>query len=71
MTTLMWEAVAAPGRADDLVAWALALGAGEVYRSEDGRVVIVAEGAGGLPEPPKGTCSRAPHAWTFERVVRS
>jgi hypothetical protein len=65
----MWEAVAAPGRTDELVAWALAYG--EVYRSADGRVVVVAEGVAALPEPPEGTCAREPHAWAFERVARS
>jgi hypothetical protein len=67
----MWEAVAAEGRADDLVAWAVGLGAGEVYRSADGRVVVVADGVAALPDPPEGTCAREPHAWTFERVARS
>lgn len=65
----MWEAVAAPGRAGDLTAWALALGVGEVYRSADGRVVVVADGVDALPDPPEGTCARDPHAWPFERIA--
>jgi hypothetical protein len=67
----MWEAVAAPGRADDLVDWALGVGEGEVYRSADGRVVVVADGVAEIPAPPEGMCAREPHAWTFERVSRS
>ena len=67
--TLMWEAVAAPGRTDELVAWALAFG--DVYRSADDRVVVIADGAGALPDPPAGTCAREPHQWTFERVTGS
>ncbi|HEV2889749.1 MAG TPA: hypothetical protein VGX28_05180 [Frankiaceae bacterium] len=65
----MWEAVAAPGREDDLAGWALALGVGDVYRSADGRVVVVAEGVDALPDPPEGSCAREPHAWPFERVA--
>lgn len=65
--TLMWEAVAAPGRADELVKWALALGAGAVYRSADDRIVVIADDMDALPTPPAGTCAREPHAWQFVR----
>ena len=52
--TRMWEAVAAPGRRDDLAAWAAAQWADSaVYVSADDRVVVVAEDAVSPdPEPP-------------------
>ena len=84
MTTLMWEAVAEPGRADEVAAWALALTADglvgrEVYVSADDRVVLVAhwrdaaaaDAAAADPAgltPPEGTLRRPPHAWRFTRV---
>ena len=64
----MWEAVAAPDRCDELVAWAVGLAVGDVYRSADDRVVVIADNVTALGEPPSGTCAREPHAWTFERV---
>ena len=67
--TLMWEAVAAPGRRDDLAAWALgAWPEAEVYVSADDRVVAI---GGGRADPPGELVARAPHAWEFERVARS
>jgi hypothetical protein len=72
VTTLMWEAVAAPGRRDDLAAWALgAFAEAEVYVSVDDRVVAIAPVADPLPEPPGDLVARAPHAWSFERFRAS
>ena len=78
MTTVMWEAVAAPGRAGEVVAWATAwrapgVIAQEVYASGE-RIVIVAHFAdpagaeGATFAPPPGALARDGHAWTFERV---
>jgi hypothetical protein len=66
----MWEAVAAPGRAAELAAWAAAaFPGGAVYTSADDRVVVVADGVGAPdPEPPADLVARAPHGWDFERV---
>ncbi len=65
----MWEAVAAPGRRDDLARWALATWPeAEVYVSADDRVVAI---GGGTGDPPADLVERAPHAWEFERVARS
>jgi hypothetical protein len=72
VTTVMWEARAAPGRADELIAWAVAnapAGA-EVYRSADGRVVVIDGTGAGLPDPPAGLLARPAHAWRFEPVRR-
>jgi hypothetical protein len=73
VTTLMWEAVAAPGRRDDLARWAVAAFPGaEVYVSADDRVVTIAEDpATPLPEAPGDLVARAPHAWPFERFPAS
>ena len=70
--TRMWEAVAAPGRIADLVAWALhhAPPDASVYRSADDRVVIIDPTAYELPSPPTDVVARAPHAWEFEEVER-
>ena len=68
----MWEAKAAPERAEELLAWALehAPPAAQVYRSADARVVVIDETGTGLPEAPAGLLARPPHAWPFERVAR-
>ena len=74
----MWEAVAAPGRMDDVLAWATewradGLNSKEVYVSGE-RIVLVAHFAdpamaeGATLTPPPGTLARDGHAWTFERV---
>jgi hypothetical protein len=70
--TLMWEAEAADGRADDLVAWALAHAdaAADVYRGADGRVVVIDRSGQAMPEPPPELLARPPHAWPFEPVSR-
>jgi len=68
----MWEAKAAPDRADELLAWALehAPREAQVYRSTDARVVVIDETGTGLPDAPPGLLARPPHAWPFERVPR-
>jgi hypothetical protein len=80
----MWEVRAAPGRADELVAWvrrtalpelraAGGLDRVEVFRGDEDRVVVVsvwADEAAALPDPPPRLVARAPHAWEFERVLR-
>jgi len=70
--TLMWEAKAAAGRTDDLVAWAAATAApdADVYRSTDGRVVVIDGTGQGLPDAPPELVARAPHVWSFEPVPR-
>jgi hypothetical protein len=68
----MWEARAADGRADDLLAWVLshAAPAADVYRSADARVVVIDGSDAGLPEPPAELVARVPHAWRFTPVPR-
>ena len=72
MTTRMWEAVAATGKIDQLVAWALqhAPTEAQVYRSADDRVVIIDATGGGPPDAPTELLSRPPHSWDFEPVLR-
>jgi hypothetical protein len=72
MRTVMWEAKAAPGRVDDLLAHVLehADPAAEIYRSADDRVVVVDPTGAGLPAAPAELLARPPHAWRFERVSR-
>jgi hypothetical protein len=78
VTTLMWEAVSAPGRRDELTAWASGwradgLESKEVYAAGE-RIVLVAHFSDAAsaeranPVPPDGTLARDGHAWTFERV---
>lgn len=69
--TRMWEARAATGRADELVAWARGVVAGrraEVYRSAERIVVVLHDPVEDLPDPPAGLLARSPHTWDFERV---
>ena len=82
--TIMWEAVAAPGRVTELTEWVLCcalpeLAAAdpethvEVYRSDDGRVVVIATGSvriAHIASAPVELCRRVPHQWVFE-LVRS
>jgi hypothetical protein len=72
MTTLMWEAVAAPGRTDDLVAHVLATAdpEAEVYRSQDDRVVVIDPTGRGIDTVPGELVARPPHVWPFERIGR-
>ena len=68
----MWEVVAAPGRLDDLVAWTLAHAPPEaaIYRSADGRVVVIVPAGAAPPAPPGELVARDPHGWDFEPVPR-
>jgi hypothetical protein len=70
--TLMWEAKAAPGRAEELLAWTLrhADPDAQVYRSADDRVVVIDPGDTALPDPPADLIARPPHAWRFTPVPR-
>jgi hypothetical protein len=72
MTTLMWEAKAADGRADELVGWAAqhAAPAARLYRSADGRVVVIDPTGTGLPATPAELVTRPPHVWPFQPVER-
>lgn len=72
MTTVMWEVKAADGRIDELITWALAHSdpAANLYRSADGRVVVVDATGAGLPAPPDELVARPPHAWPFQPVPR-
>ena len=68
----MWEAKAADGRADELLAWTLAHAPAEVdvYRSADGRVVVIDRTGTGLPDAPANLMERPAHSWRFEPVPR-
>jgi hypothetical protein len=68
----MWEAVAAAGKLDELVAWALqhAPGEAQLYRSADDRVVVIDPTGVGPPDAPAELVVRAPHAWDFDAVDR-
>jgi hypothetical protein len=68
----MWEVKAAAGRADELLAWTLehAAADADVYRSADGRVVVIDQTGDGLPDPPGDLLARPPHTWHFTPVPR-
>jgi hypothetical protein len=68
----MWEVRAADGRADDLVAHVVAHAdpAADVYRSADGRVVVIDPTGTGLADVPAELIARPPHVWPFEPVTR-
>jgi hypothetical protein len=70
--TLMWEAKAADGRTDDLLAWTLqhASADAQIYRSADGRIVVIDPTDTDLPDPPPDLLARPPHAWRFTPVER-
>jgi hypothetical protein len=74
VTTVMWEARSAPGRADELVAFACAHAhpSAQVYRSrgDEARVVVIDPSGAGLPDVPPHLLARPPHAWPFEPVTR-
>ncbi|MCW2597053.1 MAG: hypothetical protein JWR06_1169 [Jatrophihabitans sp.] len=72
MTTVMWEARAANDRLDDLVAHVLAHAdaAADVYRSGDGRVVVIDPSGRGVGEVPGELVARPPHVWAFDPVAR-
>jgi hypothetical protein len=72
--TLMWEARAAAGRVDELVAYVSAQAdpAAQVFRSDgaEPRVVVIDPTERGLPDVPADLVARPPHEWRFEAVVR-
>ncbi|MDT4917818.1 MAG: hypothetical protein QOH89_2518 [Pseudonocardiales bacterium] len=70
--TLMWEAKAADGRADELLAWVLEHAPTEanVYRSADDRIVVIDDTGTELPAPPAELLARPAHAWHFTPVKR-
>lgn len=72
--TRMWEARAAAGRLDELVAHVLAWApaAAKVYRAAgpDPRVVVIDPTGTGLADVPAGLLARPPHSWDFEPVPR-
>lgn len=73
-STLMWEARAADGRLDELVAYvdAHADPGATVYRSvePEPRVVLIDPSGQGIDGVPDELVARPPHAWPFETVVR-
>ncbi len=72
--TLMWEARAADGRLDDLIAYVSAHAdpSAQIFRSDgdEPRVVVIDPTQQGLPDVPADLVARPPHAWTFHAVVR-
>lgn len=70
--TVMWEAKAAPGREEELLAFALrhADPGADIYRSADARVVVIDRTGAGLPEVPPELLARPVHVWPFEPVPR-
>jgi len=71
--TVMWEAKAAPGRDEDLLTFALAHAHpdADLYRSPDGRIVVIDRTGTGLPEAPDDLVARPVHVWRFDPVPRS
>ncbi|ROS42502.1 hypothetical protein [Amycolatopsis thermoflava] len=71
--TLMWEARAVPGGRDALARWVVehVAGPADVYLGGQDRVVVIARGAGRLPEPPADLVARPVAQWpfTFHRSV--
>jgi hypothetical protein len=71
---LMWEARAADGRLDDLVAYVLGATdpAAQVFRSAepDPRVVVLDPTERGVGEVADELVARPPHSWSFEPVPR-
>ncbi|MGW5739476.1 MULTISPECIES: hypothetical protein [Streptomyces] len=79
--TLMWEARAADGRGEDLLAWAReqvldpAPARRETFRAPQDRVLVLTwwdapldTPLPELPEPPPELVTRAVHRWRFESV---
>jgi hypothetical protein len=68
----MWEAKAADGRADELLTWTLAHAPtdADVYRSADGRIVVIDGTGTGLPDAPGQLLARPAHVWRFTPVPR-
>jgi hypothetical protein len=65
----MWEAKAAEGQSDALLAWVLehAPEGAQVYRSAD-RVVVIAEAPARIDDPPAALMDRSAYGWEFDRV---
>ena len=74
MTTLMWEARAAEGRLDELVAYVVAHAPpqAQVFRSDaaEPRVVVIDPSGSGVHGVPAGLLARPAHQWAFEPVPR-
>lgn len=74
MSTVMWEARAADGRLDDLVAHVVAHAdpSAQVFRSDRGepRVVLLDPTGNGLSDVPADLLARPPHSWLFDAVQR-
>ncbi|WP_375497016.1 hypothetical protein [uncultured Jatrophihabitans sp.] len=70
--TIMWEAEAADGRLEELIDYVRTAAdpSADVYRSRDGRVVVIDPTGRGLDDVPPELLARSPHAWPFERVHR-
>ncbi len=68
----MWEVRAADGSDEALLAWVLehAAAVADVYRSADGRIVVIDPTGTEPPPPPVELVARSPHVWPFERVDR-
>jgi hypothetical protein len=75
----MWEARAAPGRLDDLVAFAQqhADPSAQLFRADagpadpDARLVVIDPSGRGLPDVPAELIARPPHTWPFTPVART
>ena len=70
--TVMWEAKAAEGRTDDLVAYVLhhADPQAQVYRNAL-RVVVIDPTDRGVSDVPAELVDRPPHLWRFDAVPRA
>ncbi len=68
----MWEAKAARGHEQELLAFVLAHAHpdADVYRSADSRVVVIDPTGAGIADVPEGLLARPAHAWPFEPVAR-
>ena len=75
MTTLMWEARAADGRLDELIAEVLGRAdpSEQVYRSVAGeaRVVVIDPSGRGVGDVPAELLARPVHEWAFQAVART
>lgn len=73
--TVMWEARAADGRLDELVAFVAenAHPYAQVYRADgpDPRVVVIDPTGTGLRDIPPELVARSPHEWAFDEVRRT
>jgi hypothetical protein len=69
---VMWEARAAQGRLDELIAFVRvhANPQARLYRGADGppRVVVIDPSGQGIPDVPSELVARPAHQWTFEPI---